>query len=242
MQDNYRTLKVGLIRTDTEDRKIDRKSLVNSYLEKEDLDVLVGPEYSFFLEKPATKDEFEKALKELAEKSRGKKTLLLPGTFLWQDERNNMYNTLPVVQDGKLVFSYDKKHDGGDGGIAKKFNMRYATGNGKGVFEWQGMRIGVEICADHGDLREGGEKQLDLQILVSAGMSLFDYSIVLKDYGYALRCDGSSPSVEVRQKKADKIEKLEPSKVQDHTLFIYELRLPAAPDVRQERYFWNSIF
>ncbi len=244
MLDHYKSLKVGLIKTDIDDKKVDIGKLVSGYLEKENLDILVAPEYSFFSDAPAAKGEFEREVNGLADKTRKKKTLLLPGTLLWYDESDNMYNTLPVLENGKVIFSYDKKRDGGDELIATKSGKRYASRAGKGIFEWKGLKLGVEICKDHGELKQDEVTDIDLQILVSAGMFLYEDCLVLKPGGYAVLCDGDTPRVEVRQQKDDGGTKpLEPSRVTDEgRLSVYELLLPAAPVEREERYFWNSLF
>lgn len=244
MQNNYGTLRVGLIRTDISDREVDRDKLISDYLETENLDILVAPEYSFFLEKPAAEKEFEREVNGLADKTRRKKTLLLPGTLLWYDESDNMYNTLPVLEKGKMIFSYDKKQDGGDGLIATKSGKWYAGRAGRGIFEWRGLKLGVEICKDHGELKQDEETDLDLQFLVSAGTVLYEDFLVLKPGGYAILCDGERPMVEVRQQKdGGGTKRIEPSLVTDDgELGVYELTLPAAPVAREERYFWNSLF
>lgn len=245
MPDHYKSLKVGLIRTDIDDKRVDIGKLISGCLETENLDILVAPEYSFFSDAPAAEREFEREVGGLAYKTRRKKTLLLPGTLLWYDEDDNMYNTLPVLENGHVIFSHDKKLDGGDELIAMKAGKRYASRDGKGIFEWRGLKLGVEICKDHGELKQDGESGLDLQILVSAGRTLHEDFLVLKPGGYAILCDGDRPAVEVRrQKDGDNgTKRIEPSRVTgDGRLSVYELLLPAAPAVREERYFWNSLF
>lgn len=60
--------------------------------------------------------------------------MLLPGTFVWYDENDKLYNTLPVIHDGKVVFTYDKKVEGrGERKIARKFNKQFSKGNGRGM-------------------------------------------------------------------------------------------------------------
>ncbi len=67
---------------------------------------------------------------------------------------------------------------------------------GDGVFEIDGVTIGVEICLDHWKkrLRESpqasGQKKIQLQIVPSAGMSVEAKGSVAMKGGYVFNCDG----------------------------------------------------
>jgi hypothetical protein len=64
------------------------------------------------------------------------------------------------------------------------------------TFNCGGLNIGVEICLDHsrkrllGYLSEGKIKELDIQIVVSCGMSLKKDSAATKQGGILFNCDG----------------------------------------------------
>lgn len=237
---------VGLLRADYESDGLRDK--IKCYAEKLDdlrLDVFVAPEYSFFNNKPPMSEtEFKREVKELAEKTKGKRTLVLPGTFVWYDEQDNLYNTLPIIQNGRVVLKYDKKESWGEADKMPKKNFR--AGSTGGVFKWnpemadfgRELETGVEICLDHarGTLQRETARNLDLQFVVSAGMEIQTNRLTLKDGGYVLLCDGlsppclhddcGSPKVEVQKLvKNGKTEKIEPTKVENDELFIYELAL-----------------
>lgn len=68
-----KTLKVGLLMADCEDKDLSVK--IKRYIERcDELDIFVAPEYSFFKnEEPLTGQEFERELRELSDKTIGKK-------------------------------------------------------------------------------------------------------------------------------------------------------------------------
>ena len=82
-----------------------------------------------------------------------------------------MRNTAYSIHDGKIVHRYNKMCDGGDGDIAKFYWLSFAKGVLPGLFKWNGLKIGIEICADGGILEEKGIEALDLQVLVSCGQT-----------------------------------------------------------------------
>ncbi len=57
------------------------------------------------------------------------------------------------------------------------------------------LKIGIEICADHGIgrlARNPKVPELDLQIIISYGMSLQNSAITVRKGGYIVTCDGST--------------------------------------------------
>lgn len=235
-------LNAGLLETEvsldpTEPKGKERKEKIRNYLNDADLDILVAPEYFFYFGKPCTKKEFENDLEELVDMSRGKHTLLMPGTFMWDDGAGNVYNTLPIICDGNVILSYDKRTDGGERKILDdRFNKRYATGVKKGTFDWKGLKIGVELCSDHSyaTLRNDGTDDLDLQLLIAAGKGLNWKKLALKEEGHLLRCDGYQPETEVWRKnkpggdhwqKNGEWNKVRPSKIENGELYVYKLDL-----------------
>ncbi len=92
---------------------------------------MVAPEYSFYHERPQSQQEYKNEVHELVRKTTGKKTLLLPGTFIWYYEKDELHSTLPIIHDGHVLLEYDKKLDGGDKEyIAEKFGKKYVQGTG----------------------------------------------------------------------------------------------------------------
>lgn len=234
-------LRAGLLEAETsleptKPKGKERKEKIRNYLEDPELDILMAPEYFFHFGKPCTKEEFEKGVEELVDMSRGKRALLMPGTFMWDDGDGNVYNTLPIICDGKVILSYDKMTDGGERDMLdERFdNQRYATGEKKGTFEWENLKIGVELCSDHryAILKTGGTDDLDLQVLIAAGKGLNWKNLALKGEGYLLRCDGYQPETEVWRKnepggdhwrKNGEWSKVRPAKIENGELYVYEL-------------------
>lgn len=229
-------LKAGLVRIDIDKNHLGTSAIISRHLEIEDLDILVAPEYSFYHERPQSEREYKKQVHGLAKKTAGKKTLLLPGTFVWYDEKDGLHSTLPVIHDGRLLLEYDKKSDGGDEGyIAEKFGKKYVPGTGQGSFGWNGLNAGVEICVEHalGTLRREreGKNDLDLQFIVAAGETFREANVAVRDYGHVLYCDGHFiDDVQVRQKMpmgcTKNVRQLNNKAADDEgNLLVYELNL-----------------
>ena len=59
------------------------------------------------------------------------------------------------------------------------------------IFEWENLKIGVEICLDHIRQRlSAGEHNLDLQIIPSCGAEVTPGCIAARAGGYVFNCDG----------------------------------------------------
>lgn len=61
------------------------------------------------------------------------------------------------------------------------------------IFDYGGIRFGVEICLDHKKARiksAGYSKQLDVQLVPSCGMNIHPESVFLRTGGYIFNCDG----------------------------------------------------
>lgn len=236
---------VGLLKADYTDRNLRAK--IKSYVERLDdlgLDVFVASEFAFFgSETPRSEPEYNQGVEELAEKTKGKRALVLAGTGARYDGEGKLRNTLPVICDGKVILEYDKKEGWTEYDIAKHFGKEFREGMRSGVFKWDApngyrskLKAGVEICYDHhcGTLKkELKERDLDLQFIVATGMDIDNNKLAVRDGGYAILCDGlsdalTSPTVEVqRLAKNGKPEKLDPTTVVNDELFIYELTLDA---------------
>ncbi|MDP7079720.1 MAG: hypothetical protein QF415_07515 [Candidatus Undinarchaeales archaeon] len=253
------TIRVGLIRTETssdqyfmlatepydQGRVEHYISLIDKYLD-EDIDVLVAPEYTFFAGRPLTVEEKDELISSMAERTKDRDLLLLPGSYVWCDDQG-LHNTLPVIYGGEVIRAYDKKVDGGDQKIADRYWRDFVPGTESGVIPYKDLELGVEVCADHFKsngrggvsnpgqlLTEAGPDSLDLQLIVSCGMSIHERSLAVRENGYALICDGkewgrSWPSVEVVMRMPDTdgehhTQLIDPTEVHDD-LHIYELSL-----------------
>ena len=154
-------------------------------------DILIAPEFFFYNGKPYSEMEKNNAIKFIQGMVKKKDMLILPGTIVWQKD-GYLRNSCPVIAKGD-VKEYCKATDGGDSDVALKHGCIFLPGkeNGK-VIEWKGKKIGIEICADHdGKKLKARKKQLDMHIVIAAGMTLHPESIAAKNKGYGILCDGN---------------------------------------------------
>lgn len=172
------------------------------------LDILLGPEWLFVPENRLyKKEEKENLLGNLVESSKGTGTLIIPGSIMWYDEQF-CYNVAPVISNGKLLGEYHKRLDGGTIDMARDRKCKKPWFEGKefGIYQWNGLSIGIEICADKGELqahltKEKLDESLDLYFLVSCGSNLSEYYLPpVKESRYALCAEGNAPTSEVFQK------------------------------------------
>lgn len=68
--------------------------------------------------------------------------------------------------------------------------------DGLSILEYEGLKIGIEICLDHSRQRlvnhlyKNPKDYVDLQIVISCGMSVREKSVIAKQDGYIFNCDG----------------------------------------------------
>ncbi len=191
-----KVLNVGLMKVNTSSPRHSSIEKTLDIIEKAPsyLDILVGPEWSLMAnnirwEEPYSPYEFRDILLKLRQVSSNSNELLIPGTLVVHTNHNKMYNILPIIYNRNIIFSTIKTSDGGtsffnNGGyeiIGKDYTI-------KNSFEWENLKIGVEICADSGNLYRQGKRKLDIQLLVSNGIQ--DSKLAVKNGGYFLCTDG----------------------------------------------------
>ncbi len=232
------SLKAGLLAISTPDDNYKQDELVEmigEYISKHNLDVFMGPEWLFVPKKRLYQaEEKDDLVSKLVKTTEGRNILSVPGTMMWEDERY-CYNSAPIIVDGKLLDEYKKRTDGGSISIAKEKNCEktYCRGIKYGLYSWRNYKIGVEICADHGHLKDHLDKEKisypDLYMLTSCGMTLGSYSTAVKMNGYALNSDGYYKVSGVsKREKIDKIDNKDSlidiqSVGKDKYLDLYEL-------------------
>jgi hypothetical protein len=192
-----RMLKVGVIDINTNRPHYSSLEKTLSIIEKTkklDLDIIVGPEWSlmdnrFDDEIPYSWAELEKLLYILKSTTKRTGELALAGTVVIYTRNGKMYNFLPAVYDGNVIFSTIKANDGGtsffNNGNYELIGRDYSITND---FEWKNLKIGVEICADAGSLYRKGKRNLDLQMLISSGLRVTNLAV--KKGGYLICSDG----------------------------------------------------
>ncbi len=191
-----KALRVGIININTNKPKyssLEKTLKILENIDKEDLDIVVGPEWSLMsnqlYEKPYSSKGLEQLLSKLKEISSYSNALMIPGTAVVRTKADKMYNLLPVFYHGKNIFATIKKADGGTSFFN---NDGYELIGGdhtiENTFNWNGLKIGIEICADSKRLVKEGKTDLDIQILSSSGIRLTDLAI--NKNGYLICSDG----------------------------------------------------
>ena len=164
---------------------------------------------------PGTVSYFKPLVDKKVEKRRLKldaqhkpRTVRYAGYFK-ADEENSTYlahNTAYAFYNGQQVFKYRKRLDASE--LNKqdvqtvKGVMVFVTGDAVGVFDFDKagtkLRIGVEICADHGDsqLKQCGASGLDLQIVLSASVPVNPNAAVVRNGGCLFRCNARPDSTD----------------------------------------------
>ncbi len=190
-------LTVGVIDINTNKPRYSSLEKTLDVLEKArqlDLDIIIGPEWSLMdnqsnLETAYSYKELEEVFYRLKNATKGTNELTIAGTAVIYTKNMKMYNFLPVIYDGNVIFSTIKASDGGtsffNDGTYELIGRDYSIAND---FEWKKLKIGLEICADSGTLYRQGKKGLDLQILVSSGIRVTNLAV--KKGGYLICSDG----------------------------------------------------
>jgi predicted amidohydrolase len=204
-------LRVGMVRCNTSTGRVTPRALARfreTLQRHPELDLLLAPEWFLVAnDRLYNAHELRAIRRHLQRQSAGRKTLILPGTVAWA--KNGKYrNTALALADGKLLKSYAKQVDGTDGWYGHAHGCKWVPGRRDGVFHWRGLKVGVEICADHyslpilaaspslGTLRSTA-RDLDLQIVLSCSMNLYPEASAVRPGGYMLLCDGHDQTAQV---------------------------------------------
>lgn len=166
-------------------------------------DLIVAPEYFLNNEKRIyTRQEKEGLVQRIADISGDR--LIVPGTILWQED-GLMRNTAVAVSEGKVLAEHDKSIDGKDGIIAESYKLSPFYGKWETcMFKWNGLKVSLEICAEHmeGLQRKEGKKP-NIQIVPAYGADMDSSTMHVKNKGYAILCDGQRPRMsEVRRRNS----------------------------------------
>ena len=228
------TMPVGILTTKTVEGA-DQEGLVErigEHISKHNLNIFVGPEFLFMpKDRLYSKQEKDAIIQRLAEFTKDKEILLIPGTIMWEDEES-FYNTAPVIANGKILGEYHKQTDGHSIKHAKKRGVtkEYHMGDRFGMYDWGDLKVGVEVCADYGNLRAEQPEGIDLYIIPSAGFDYGPFGGVMREgdelrsppiskRGYIFNADGRRGTSIVSPKYPDKMD----PKGKDLELDIYEI-------------------
>lgn len=229
-------LKAGVLLENTE-FGVPQEGIVSdviNYVNKYNLDIFLGPEWLFVpKQRLYSESEKENMVNELLSGTKERSTLIIPGTIMWEDEKY-YYNSAPVISGGELLGEYYKILSGGTHGRAhaRHCEKTWYGGKGPGLYTWRDYAIGVEICADHGLLKEKLDKNedplLDLYFLSSCGALLCSSWTPVKPLGYGLCSDGWKHASEVLQRKDfqdDNFKPIDKIVTKEGCLDIYRLKM-----------------
>ncbi|MBI4142112.1 hypothetical protein HY484_04255, partial [Candidatus Woesearchaeota archaeon] len=167
--------------------------------------MIIAPEYSFSRGRnPFNEKEKDKIVERIAEATKSRNALVVPGTIVWH-KWDLLYNTAYAIADGEVLCEYHKQRITVEEDLlAHRNNARFYSGKAPGVFEWNGLHVGIEICADAG-LLDKSMKYCDLQILVSCGMSWTEpcakYVLVNDGNLCTLRAEKEGKAIFCRERK-----------------------------------------
>ena len=147
---------------------------------------------------PYSPREALKVIDALCDATKGSDMVVMPGTMMVYTQSDRLYNVMPVVSNGKLIYSVLKYVNGGSSDFALG-GLKFESGRERGaVFEHGGIKFGVEICADRGGLEsklDGCDEKdkPDIQVLSSCGADKTVWAA--KEDGYLLCSDGCGQEV-----------------------------------------------
>lgn len=163
-----RPVEAGIVAAPINDNKPSEEKITLYLLEASKRhDIIVGPEYLYWPGyQPLEESELEGYISIFKEAS--EKTLIIPGTFVWKKE-GRMFNRCYAFYNGRVIHQHDKTVNGGEDALAELHDLYWTGGSANEPFNWNNLKLGIEICAEVGTLAEQGERDLDFVVLVSAG-------------------------------------------------------------------------
>jgi len=163
-------------------------------------DIFVFPEYC------NTPEDFVPSVEEC---KRNIETLLVVSEhtlvvthFNWR-ELGKWHNGCKVLYGGENIGEYLKVKTSSEEETARYFRLSVASGDAPLVLQWEGVKIGIEICADFGLLPINGHTDLDLSILVSCG-NYYVNTPALRDGGHHIIVDGYKANAGVWKKEGER--------------------------------------
>ena len=175
-----------------------------SLIAEDSAHMLMAPSCSFHLNGGILNMEKKgQYVEDLRAESLNRNVLVFPGSFVWAD-KGKLYNSTPIIYNGKILFEYYKRTDGGENELGLRYGLEPVFGGkNSGIFAWKDYKLGIELCGDNheGVLKDDKKvSDLDFHIVLASGRSyLYDQTIIAKPGGYAFLCDGMNPKTEVRQ-------------------------------------------
>jgi predicted amidohydrolase len=125
------------------------------------------------------------------------------------NKQGNYINQPSFNYTDKVIDEHVKHlHSGAKGEGRERQSGAYGADSGGGIFDYENVTIGVEICLDHLVKRlkqsppKAGEWKIQLQLIPSAGMKIKPPSVIATRSGFAFNVDGGTPHVKLKQVKS----------------------------------------
>lgn len=165
--------------------------------------------------------------------------LLIPGSIFWVEEKTGLARqTVPIISNGECTY-YNKHEDAGELAEAEKATLSYAGGSMSGIFDFDGVTFGLEVCKDHANdtLKtecETDGRILDLYFVISCGLgsTMPSKRPPVKNKGVYAICEGILPnsakmwSKAVQQKSDGTWKKINPRKIDDDSrMAVYDCEI-----------------
>lgn len=162
-------------------------------------DIIIGPDYAlnFSPAEISSREHCNNIISMYSSLSaKHPSALIIPGTILYQINEKEAVCEAPVFLGGGLKKQLWKDSDNGEAGLAAKSGLVYKRGCHKNKqFNYNGKKIAVEICGDHGRQDVRG---CDLEIILAYDQKAGFWLNVLND-DFARKvvlCDGYEPKIE----------------------------------------------
>lgn len=119
------------------------------------------------------------------------------------DEVYYAQNTAYVMRAGEVALKYHKMADGGEVFREDRADAMviWIPGSRKGSFQLDGLKIGLEICAERNAkmLQQWKVGDVDVQVIISASIPATPDTAQIKDGGYLLHADANHPPAAYRR-------------------------------------------
>jgi len=184
-------------------------------------DLVLGP-YDSLGEGLSSPKKKEKIYQQISDLSLEYNSLIIPGTITYPINDKEVVCEAPVFHRGDLINSFHKEKENGEGDLAEKNGYSYKRGNNsRNKFNFNGRKIAVELCGDHGVQEvKGCDLELILAYDVRAGFWLSAFNDDFKRK--AIVCDGYAPKVESFDYDPDRMNRLQfiPCEIKDDLVFV----------------------
>jgi hypothetical protein len=158
-------------------------------------DIIIGPSYALRYGF-SSREKKERVYHQIREISQTSSSCIIPGTICFPFNDHEMVCEAPIFHKGNLLQIFHKEKENEEGDLAAKNGYTYRRGdNSKNRFNFNGKKIAVELCGDHG---VQDVKGCDLELILAYdNRAGFWISAANDDFSrYAVVCDGYAPKVE----------------------------------------------